>query len=219
MIKKILIFVFLFFSFLSFSYWEVTSETQSTYDNALESLSIASDDLSQALWAKEQAEADRQRSYDMMDWNEDYHDANVQSVTNNYNANVQTARDAYDQANREFNQARENYCAESWDCLDQSSFMIDTNDFVPGGKSIKTWSTAKENINKALWTIIQKLMVALWILSLFIMTIWAWYIILYHGQDELLSKWKSIFMSGIIALVVALTSYYLVSLVTYILYN
>jgi hypothetical protein len=43
--------------------------------------------------------------------------------------------------------------------------------------------------------------------------------IFYHGQDELLSKGKSIFMSGLIALIVALASYYIVSLVRFILYS
>jgi hypothetical protein len=74
-------------------------------------------------------------------------------------------------------------------------------------------------INHTLWTIIQKLMVALWVLSVLIMTVWAGYIIMYHGQDELLSKGKSIFMSGITALIVALSSYYIVSILRFILYN
>lgn len=104
--------------------------------------------------------------------------------------------------------------------LDMTStgFTIDTSDFAPGWTKVE-WDTAEQKINSALWIIIQKLMIAMWMLSLLIMTVWAWYMILYRWQDELLSKWKSIFSSGLIALVVALSSYYLVSLVRFILYS
>ena len=81
------------------------------------------------------------------------------------------------------------------------------------------WSTAEKSANYVLWTIIQRLMVGLWSVSLLIMTVWAWYMILYTWQDELLTKWKSIFMSWIISLVVALSSYYIVTLLRFILYN
>jgi hypothetical protein len=74
-------------------------------------------------------------------------------------------------------------------------------------------------VNFALGTIIQKLMIGLGSLSVLIMTIWAWYIVLHNGQDELLNKWKSIFMSGIYAMAIALSSYYLITIVRYILYH
>lgn len=215
MIKKILVFVFLFFSFLSFSYWEEVSETQSALNEAQESLNQISETLNETQEAYNMAEIDRTNSYDMMDWQESYHDTNVQNTRDAYNQ----AQQDYNEAQDTFNKAREADCAVSWDCLDQATFMIKTSLFAPGWKDIKEdWVTAQQNINSALWTIIEKLMIAFWILALLIMTVWAWYIIMYHGQDELLSKWKSIFTSGIIALVVALTSYYLVSLVRYILY-
>jgi len=96
-------------------------------------------------------------------------------------------------------------------------FMINVNDFSPGwNKLIK--NNAKKTLNATLWTFIQKMMIALWSLALLIMTIWSWYMILYWWQDELLSKWKTIFTSGIISLVVALTWYYLVSLIRFLLY-
>jgi uncharacterized Tic20 family protein len=79
--------------------------------------------------------------------------------------------------------------------------------------------TAKENINYTLSTIIQTMMVLLWSLALLVMTIGAGYIVLHHGQDELLSKWKSIFMSWIYALIVALSSYYLIAIFRYILFQ
>jgi hypothetical protein len=98
--------------------------------------------------------------------------------------------------------------------------MVETWLFSVGWKSIKEGTTTSEElINKWLWTIIQKLMIALWVISLLIMTIWAWYIILYHGEDEYLTKWKWIFTAGIISLVIALSSYYMVNLIGYILYK
>ena len=102
--------------------------------------------------------------------------------------------------------------------LTSPNFVIHIWDITPWDNSLVEW-TVKNTLNNIIWTVIQKLMIALWAISLFVMTIWAWYMILYHGQDELLSKWKSIFMAWIISLVVALSSYYLVSLVRFILYS
>jgi len=51
------------------------------------------------------------------------------------------------------------------------------------------------------------------------MSVGAGYMILHHGQDELLSKGKAIFMSGVYALVVALGSYYLVAIFRFILFK
>lgn len=114
-------------------------------------------------------------------------------------------------------------CEEWTDNLCSKDFIIEVNKISPWmevKKKENGWSyTTKENINSTLWTIIQKLMIALWSISLLIMTIWAWYMILYVWQDELLTKWKSIFKSWIISLVVALSSYYIIALVRYILYN
>lgn len=116
-------------------------------------------------------------------------------------------------------QEREADCAASGDCIDEASFMIETSLFSDGGKELKVDWDSKATINTVLWTLIQKLMIALWIISLLIMTIGAGYMILYHGEDEYLSKWKSIFIAGIISLIVALSSYYIVNLVAYILYK
>lgn len=110
-------------------------------------------------------------------------------------------------------------CAVSWDCIDMETFMIDTSLFSDGGKDIKVEWNSQATINRALGTIIQKLMIALWVISLLIMTIGAGYIILYRGEDEYLSKWKSIFIAGILALIVSLSSYYIINLISYILYR
>lgn len=107
--------------------------------------------------------------------------------------------------------------SEDYTKISEAWFSISVNETIWVWFKVE-WDTSQV-INRTLWTIIQKLMIALWVLAVLIMTVWAGYIIMYHGQDELLSKGKSIFMSGITALVVALSSYYLVSILRYILYN
>lgn len=114
--------------------------------------------------------------------------------------------------------ARSVECQASGECIDKTSFVIDTSLFSIWGNNLK-WYDSITTINNTLGNIIQKLMIALWVIALWVMSIWAWYMILYHGQDEYLSKWKNIFMGWITALVVALCSYYLVNLVWYILYK
>lgn len=104
-----------------------------------------------------------------------------------------------------------------WDIW-SPDFTIDTELFSIWWQGLK-WSDAKTTINNTLWTIIQKLMIALWVIALLVMTIWAWYMILYHGEDEYLSKWKNIFIGWITALIVALSSYYIVNIIWYILYK
>jgi hypothetical protein len=115
--------------------------------------------------------------------------------------------------------AHEDACEKSGWCLEQPTFRIWVNNLIGVWFQKEAWDDTSNTINRTLWTIIQKLMVALWVLSVLIMTVWAGYIIMYHGQDELLSKGKSIFMSGITALIVALSSYYIVSILRFILYN
>jgi len=124
------------------------------------------------------------------------------------------------QEKKDEKEARDKDCAagwkNEWNCIDKANFVIDVDSISPW-MSIKKWSTSK-TINYALGTIIQKLMIGLGSLSLLIMTVWAWYIVLHGWQDELLNKWKSIFMSGIYAMLVALSSYYLIVIVRYVLY-
>lgn len=136
--------------------------------------------------------------------------------------NAQKALDIYqkeyDQAKKNEEAARDAECESSGDCIDKTSFSIDTSLFSIGWNGQK-WYDSKTTINNLLGTLIQKLMIALWVIALWVMSIWAGYMIMYHGQDEYLSKWKNIFMWGVTALVVALSSYYLVNLVGYILYK
>lgn len=102
--------------------------------------------------------------------------------------------------------------------ISSSGFEIRTGDLFPWAKPADKWSVTA-NTNFYLSKIIQMLMILLGSASLLIMTVWAGYMIMYHGQDELLSKGKSIFTAGIIALVVAGSSYYLVSAMRFLLFQ
>jgi hypothetical protein len=106
----------------------------------------------------------------------------------------------------------------AWDDLTNSSYMIDTTDMWMWWENIKK-ETSIETTQNFLSILVTKMMVAFWVLSVFIMTIWAWYMIFAWWQDDILSKWKSIFNAWIIALLVALSSGLLVKLVIYLLYN
>lgn len=103
--------------------------------------------------------------------------------------------------------------------LTSTSFVIDVSWISPGVDITDKSATTNWKVNYLLWTIIQKMMIALAVLSVLIMTVWGWYIILHNWQDELLSKWKSIFMSWVYSIVVALSSYYLIAIVRFVLYN
>ncbi len=103
--------------------------------------------------------------------------------------------------------------------LKSPSFTIDTWEFSVGWNGLKEAWNSQITMNNVLWRIIQKLMIALWVIALLIMTIGAGYMITFHGSDEFLNKGKSIFIGWITALIVALSSYYLVNLVGYILYK
>lgn len=102
--------------------------------------------------------------------------------------------------------------------ISDSNFTIDVGTITPTDTTKLQWQTSSKNI-EALWTtVITKLITAFWVLSLLVMTIWAWFMIIYHGQDELLTRWKSIFSYGLISLVVALSAWFLVNFVSYLLY-
>jgi len=108
------------------------------------------------------------------------------------------------------------------DCFDKESFKINVNTFSPwGGEMLdKVWSSSvEEKANFFLGTAIQKMMIALWVLALLIMTAWGGFMIIYSGQEEMLSKWKSLFLAGIISLFVALMSYVFISVIIFILYH
>ena len=113
---------------------------------------------------------------------------------------------------------RNQNCDAAGTCLDRASFMIDTDNFAVWSTNMKqtTWT---ETINYSLWVIIQKLMIILWTLALVIISIWAYNMIMYAWDDSTLTKWKNAIKAWILSLIVALSSYYIVNLVWYILYK
>ena len=164
------------------------------YEKVTKNLQSAEEELEKATKAVTDAAKDAQTA---IDWINDDINTNNEILT--------AAKEAYLKTD-----------AAKWD-ITSIGYEIKVDSFSPGMKV--NWKTTKENVNFALATIIQNMMIALWSLALLIMTAWAWYIILHNGQDELLSKWKSIFMSGVYALVVALSSYYLINIIRFILYQ
>ena len=89
---------------------------------------------------------------------------------------------------------------------------------LPGQKDLSNIS-AETTAKVLLLIVINKLLIGLWSLSTLVMVIWWGYMIIYSWQDELLSKWKSIFTAWIISLVIALSSYFIIAFVRYMLYN
>lgn len=134
-------------------------------------------------------------------------------------SSVNTAEEAFwseSQGDTPSNWAAKSKSCANWDENNFCSpkFEIKVNTFSPGwNEYIWNW------ISSFFTTLIEKLLIWLWVIALLIMTVGAGYMIFYHGQDEYLSKGKSIFMAWITALIVALSSYYLVSLLRYILYS
>ena len=97
-------------------------------------------------------------------------------------------------------------------------FTIDVWTITPTWTGSFDWKSSTEVINFTLETLITSLITAFWVLSLLVMTIGAGFMIIYHGQDELLTRWKSIFSYGLISLAVALSAWLLVNFVSYLLY-
>jgi len=106
------------------------------------------------------------------------------------------------------------------DDLASEDFQIEVKSIFAWGQSDKiSYEWWNDTVKSLILIWIDKTMMALWIIALLIMLIWAWYMIIYHGQDNLLSKWKTIFMSWVIALVVALSAQMMVRLVEYLIYT
>lgn len=110
--------------------------------------------------------------------------------------------------------------SSDWD-ISTTSFKINVLDLTPGWDNIINvagWGSQKQVMANILAEIIYDLMVAIWVTAILTMTIgWA-YMIIYAWQDDLLSKWKTIFKTWLIALSVALLSWLLIKLVSFLLY-
>lgn len=108
-------------------------------------------------------------------------------------------------------------------CISSTGFIIPISTFSPGwnqigGVDITNWQSTEGTLNTLLGVIIKNLIVIFWVLSLLIMTIGWGYMIFHAGEESLLSRWKSIFMYGLISLAIALSAWIIVQLITYILY-
>lgn len=96
-------------------------------------------------------------------------------------------------------------------------FKIDVSSIYPWKESPE--KTSKDTANWILGTIIQNMMIALWSISVLVMVIWSWFMILNNWDDSKVTYWKKIFMGGIYSIVISLSSYYLVAIVRFLLYN
>lgn len=103
--------------------------------------------------------------------------------------------------------------------IGSSDFTINVSDMTPGNVSLWDNSSSVDAANNILGRIIDMLIVAFGVLSLLFMTIGAGYMIIYHGQDEFLSRWKSIFVAGLISLAVALSAGMIVKFIAFLLYQ
>lgn len=217
MIKKLFLLTIIFFGI--FQIWNVFADTETTqkeYQNSAKEYNKLKTEYKNRI-----DEFDKQIERLEKEWNTesaDYLKNEKKSYIDSESKKLESAESKMNTNLEAFNEERDKECKASWDCIDKDTFMFNPSEMIWIGPNLwgkSTW----EWVNNVFGTVIQKLMVALWALSVLIMTVGGWYIILYHGQDELLSKGKSIFMSGVIALIVALSSYLIVGLLRFILYN
>ena len=196
MIKKILLITLIFFSFFSYSFWAAWTPLPSPGNTP---------------WAK-------WTNYN--NWN--YSTKQIKTIqkqinTTNSGVTGWTPLKVDGMKWPLTTAAMNNYNKNNPNNISSPNFQIDVWSISPGNNKTK-WDTAKESATLTLQAIIDNLIVAFWVLALLVMTVGWGYMIMYHGQDELLSKWKSIFTSGLIAVAVALSAWILVKLVAYLLY-
>ncbi len=217
MIKKLFLLTIIFLGI--FQIWNVFADTEATqkeYQNSAKEYNKLKTQYNNRI-----EEFDKQIKRLENEWNTqstDYLKKEKKSYIDAESKKLETAKSTMNTNLEAFNEERNKECEDSKNCIDKDTFMFNTGSGFWIWPSFG-WKSTSEWVNNVFGTVIQKLMVALWALSVLIMTVWGWYIILYHGQDELLSKGKSIFMSGVIALIVALSSYMIVGLLRFILYN
>lgn len=99
------------------------------------------------------------------------------------------------------------------------NYSLDVSKITPMGGFKNSNQNLKGKVNSLVLKVIGQAILALWVIAVLVMTIGAGYMILHWGDDSLLSKWKSIFMAGIYAMALALSSYLLIAIVRYLLFN
>lgn len=212
--KKIFIFLVLLLSF-----WNIFAEWEKNTLKTVQDVHIINTQVYNDAKANLN---EKQQHYDSIDpdgqfWREKREKAKVE--LNKAQESYDKVEGGYQKSQEDLDEARESYLNsdEAKEDITTQSFEIPVSTFTPGTTKLE-WKTTSEKTNFVLWKIIETMMLAIWILSILIMTVGWWFIILHNWQDELLNKWKSIFMSGVYAMVIALGSYILVSIVGYILY-
>jgi len=109
------------------------------------------------------------------------------------------------------------HAADSSGDLSSTDFTINVGSISPGGGDLVE-NDAETTINNTFERIIRTLIIAMGTISLLITIIGAWFMILYTGEDERLTKWKTIFSAWLVSLAVALLSWLMVQLISYLIY-
>lgn len=100
-----------------------------------------------------------------------------------------------------------------------TDFTINVSDFTPMWHDNIEGDTLKAKSESLLLEIIEVLMVSIWVISLLVVSIWAGYMIFYNWKEDFLTKWRNMIYTGLLALLIALSSFYIINLIRYILYN
>jgi ABC-type multidrug transport system fused ATPase/permease subunit len=201
MIKKIIIIFIIFFSFfnISFSEWENTKEAKDTAEKKVnKKAKIVSE--AQKSYNRAKIEGNNEKAKEIS-WN-------LKNLKKELNDEV-----------IKYKQAKTNYdnSEESKDDFSSIWFNLSVWDLFPWTRYTDKNSSVTEKANMFFADIIQKLMIWLGSLALLIITIWAWFMIFYHWEDSLLTKWKSIFSAWIISLIIALMSFYIIEFVKFLI--
>lgn len=101
--------------------------------------------------------------------------------------------------------------------ISSEKFKINVGQISPGWSGLID-KKADKTVKNVLQRIIERMIIAIGTLALFVMIIGAGQIILYTGDDERLSRWKTVFTAWLIAVALALLSGLMVQLVAYLLY-
>ena len=129
-----------------------------------------------------------------------------------------TTPSAWESTAWQWNSEETDSCTWNGDCLASPKYHFSTSKFVPGW-TFKWWGTTKKRVENGLLTIIQRIMIPFWVISVIILTIWAGFMILSGWLDENITRWKKILKMWIVSISIALSSYLLVELLKYLLYT
>ena len=111
--------------------------------------------------------------------------------------------------------AHDSFCEGSATCLEKSNWMLNVWIFPWWAWE---WWDIETQTDSFFTKVIDMLMWWIWVLSVLIMTIWWWYMILHSWKDELLTRWKAIFMSWVYSMIISLSSYIIVKAIVNLIY-